>query len=204
MPSGRGATTGPALAVHVTDADGNAVAGANVAFAVPGSGASANLSATSATTDSDGNASVTATANAIAGGYSVSASIDGSTQTAFVLTNVPGPAAMIVITGGTPQSAVVNRAFAMPLAVRVTDAEGNAVAGASVTFEPPANGASAVLSSTAVSTDANGDASVTATANAVVGAYSVTAMVGGVGTPVTFMLTNTIDAAEVIFANGFD
>jgi hypothetical protein len=111
---------------------------------------------------------------------------------------------MIAITGGTPQSAVVNQAFAMPLAVHVTDEEGNAVAGASVTFEAPVSGASAALSATAVNTDANGDASVTATANAIVGAYSVTATVGGVSTPVTFMLTNTIDAAEVIFANGFE
>jgi 5-hydroxyisourate hydrolase-like protein (transthyretin family) len=192
-----------ALAVHVTDADGNAVAGANVQFAAPASDASANLSSASAMTDGDGNASVDATANAIAGGYAVVASVGGA-QATFALTNVAGPAAAIAVTSGTPQSAIVNHVFVMPLAVHVTDAEGNAVSGANVTFTPPAEGASAVLSATTVNTDANGDASVTATANAVVGTYSVSATVNGVNTGATFELTNTIDGAEVIFANGFD
>ena len=193
------------LAVHVTDADGNAVSDVVVQFAAPVEGASANLSSTSATTDAEGNAAVNAGANAIAGSYDVLASIEsGGTQAMFALTNLAGPPATIDAASGTPQSAVVSHAFANPLAVHVTDAEGNAVANATVVFAVPADGASAVLSALSVVTDANGDAAVTATANSIVGDYLVAATLDESGATALFELTNTIDAADVIFTNGFD
>ncbi|HKE48166.1 MAG TPA: DUF3616 domain-containing protein, partial [Rhodanobacteraceae bacterium] len=191
------------LAVHVTDAFGNAAPNATVDFLVPAAGPGAVLSAMSAVTDANGDASVTATANTIAGGFFVAATV-GASQATFSLTNLPGPAALLTVTGGTPQSAVVGHAFAAPLAVHVTDAEGNAVTSANVAFAAPASGASAVLSATNVGTDANGDASVTATANATVGSYVVTASVDGIATPATFDLTNAIDSTDVIFQDGFE
>jgi hypothetical protein len=60
------------------------------------------------------------------------------------------------------------------------------------------------LAATSGTTDANGDVSVTATANAAVGAYEVTASANGVAATAVFELTNTMDPAEIIFANGFD
>jgi hypothetical protein len=161
------------------------------------------LSATSAITDADGDASVTATANAIAGGFFVAATL-GAEQATFSLTNIAGPAALVTATSGTPQSAIVGHAFANPLVVHVTDAEGNAVAGANVAFAAPTSGASASLSATSGATDANGDVSVTATANAVAGSYQVTASVNGVAATAAFALTNTLDPGDVIFASGFD
>jgi len=191
------------LVVHASDAFGNAAAGATIAFLTPAGGPGAVLSATSATTDADGNASVTATANAIAGGFFVAATLDAQ-QATFSLTNLAGAASNVVATSGTPQTATVGTAFANPLVVHVTDAEGNAITGATVSFTAPTTGAGASLSATSGVTDANGNVSVTAAANAAAGAYQVTASVNGVAAAAVFELTNTLDPSDVIFANGFD
>ena len=192
-----------ALAVRVTDADGNPIAGASVQYTVPSSGASAVLSAASAVTDSNGDASVSATANSIAGGYVVDAAI-GDVSASFALTNLPGPAAITLAIAGTPQSAVVNQMFGQLLKVQVNDADGNPVPNALVTFEAPVSGASAVISPSSVMTDMGGQAGVSATANAIVGSYEVTANVDGAAIPAVFELTNTIDTSDVIFADGFE
>ena len=70
---------------------------------------------------------------------------------------------------GSGQSTAVAPAFASPLVVVVNDSYGNPVPGASVTFAAPASGASAALTSSPATTAANGQASVTATANAFAG-----------------------------------
>jgi hypothetical protein len=81
------------LQATVKDLGGNPVAGVTVNFAVPGSGASATLSAASAVTNASGVASVTATANATAGSYNVTASVVGVvTPATFSLTNTAGAA----------------------------------------------------------------------------------------------------------------
>jgi hypothetical protein len=190
------------LAVRVTDADANPVPGVPVEFFAPASGPGATLSSQTVLTDADGAASVTATANTIAGEYHVAA-VATTLQTNFSLTNLAGSAAALTATGGTPQSAIVGQPFAAPLAVHVTDAFGNAAVGTDVTFTPPASGASAVLSSTVATVDANGNASVTATANAIEGTYTVTAGIAG-GATAAFDLTNTFDPSDVIFRDGFD
>lgn len=114
------------------------------------------------------------------------------------------PAAALALTGGTPQATPVGTPFADPLGVRVVDAYAHPVAGVTVTFTAPTDGASAVLSSTSVLTDADGRASVGATANAVQGDYVVGAHVVGVAGSVSFALHNGIDEADVIFRDGFD
>jgi len=90
------------LAVHVTDAFGNAAVGTSVTFTTPSSGASAVLSTTTATVDASGNASVTAAANAIAGSYDVTAGIDGGATAPFALTNTLDPADVIFGNGFDP------------------------------------------------------------------------------------------------------
>ncbi len=173
----------------ITDAGGNPVSGVTVNFAAPGAGASATLSAPSAVTDANGQASVTATANGTAGSYSVTASATGLTDVTFALTNTVGAATTLAITSGTPQSQTEGLAFADPLVVTITDASGNPVSGVSVGFGAPASGASATLSAATATTDASGQASVTATANNTAGSYSVTASATGL-TSGTFALTN--------------
>ena len=193
-----------ALQVTVRDAGTNPVAGVTVTFAVPASGASAALSSTTATTNAAGIASVTATANATAGGpYNVTANAAGvATPVNFVLTNTAGAATSATPTAGTPQSAVVSLAFAMPLRVTVRDAGGNPAPNVTVMFAAPSSGARAVLSAGSAVTDNLGNASVTATANTTAGAYNVTANAAGVATPATFALTNTAGAAVAAAPTG--
>jgi len=202
--AGVGQAFAAALVAHVADADGNAVEGAEVAFAAPSGGASAVLSPAAARTDAQGDARIVATANALAGRYVVVAQVAGVPAIAtFELANTAGPAATVAAAGGTPQDALVNRPFALPLTVRVSDANGNAVAGAQVRFSAPAAGASAALSAAAATTDAGGLAQVAASAGGVPGAYVVEATVDGVAAAARFALENRLDAADAIFRDGF-
>ena len=191
------------LALTVTDAFGNPLSGIAVTLTVPGSGASATLATTSTTTDAFGRISIGATANGVAGSYLVTANIAGiGSPTTFALTNLAGAPAVFAFTGGATQSTLVDTAFGDALGVRITDALGNPIVGAPVTFSSPANGASAGLSSTTALTNAAGEASVTATANTIAGAYGVTASSGSLAS-LGFALTNTPgDAANVIVDGG--
>jgi hypothetical protein len=94
----------------------------------------------------------------------------------------------VTATSGGSQSAVVGKAFANPLKVTVKDPFGKPLGGVTVTFTAPSSGASAVLSSRSKVTASNGTATITATANATAGSYSVTAKVDGAS--VSFPLTN--------------
>jgi hypothetical protein len=72
----------------------------------------------------------------------------GGTYDAFVTKlSVPsaGPAALITVAGGSPQSTVVHTAFGTALQAKVTDTAGNPVAGVTVTFAVPGSGTSATL-----------------------------------------------------------
>jgi hypothetical protein len=198
-----GGTFSP-LVVVVEDAEGNLVPGALVTFAAPGSGASSTLSSSTATTGSNGQASITATADTVAGSYTVTATVSGvATPVSFSLTNVVGAPASVTVVSGSGQSAAVGAGFASPLVVVVTDSYGNLVPGASVTFAAPAAGASASLTPPSATTGANGQASVTATANTIAGNYIVTASVTGVTTPASLSLTNNPGApASVAVVSG--
>ena len=102
----------------------------------------------------------------------------------------------ISATAGTPQSAVINSAFATALKATVTES-GNPQNGVSVTFTAPASGASGTFpgpSATAVaSTNASGVATAPAfTANGTVGGpYNVIASIGTSLPTASFALTNT-------------
>jgi hypothetical protein len=93
------------------------------------------------------------------------------------------------VVGSTPQSTNAGSAFANPLAVTVTaDNPAEPVDGGVVTFAAPATGASAALSA-ATAVIANGQASITATADATPGRYTVTASAFG-ASPAGFVLSN--------------
>ena len=104
----------------------------------------------------------------------------------------PVPASGVLsLVSGTPQTAALNTGFGLPLKVKVIDTAGTPVHGVMVTFTPPGSGASAALSATTATTDCNGEASVTATANGTAGSYVVSAAAGGISGTATFDLTNS-------------
>ncbi len=196
------------LVVLVTDDFGNPVAGEDVDFTVPTTGASASLSGI-LTTDASGTVSVVATANAVTGSYVVAASVAGlATSAEFHLTNVLGGDVVMDPPGDEDQNAQVDTVFRCALAVQVTDS-GLPQGGLTVEFAAPATGPSAILSDGVTSgstvqavTGLNGVALVKATANDIAGSYEVTATLLGSGAPpVVFELTNL---ADLLFANGFD
>lgn len=185
------------LIATVRDAGNNPVSGVTVTFVAPATGARGTFAGgvNTATTTAAGVAtSAVFTANGTIGSYVVSASVAGvATPANFALTNTVGPPASIVATGGTPQSTLVNTAFASRLIATVRDAGGNPRSGVTVTFTVPASGARATFAggvNTAVTTAAGVATSAALTANATAGSYSVTASVAGVAAPATFALTN--------------
>jgi CSLREA domain-containing protein len=99
----------------------------------------------------------------------------------------------LVIAGGNNQSAVVNTAFASPLAVMVTaNAAGEPVNGGRVTFTPPVSGASSTIAGNPATIASGLATSGTVTANAVTGGpYQVSANASGATAAVNFALTNT-------------
>ncbi len=208
-----GSSFGTALAVKVVDSHSNPVSGVSVTFTAPASGPSGtfatcsggNATAETCTVTSNTSGVATAstlTANSTVGGpYSVAATSGALTAVDFSLTNNVGSASSMAATAGTtPQSAVVNAAFATPLEVKVTDAGSDPVAGVAVTFTAPASGASgtfatcaggnATAESCTVTTNGSGDATASVfTANGVAGAYQVSASSSGLANA-TFALTN--------------
>jgi hypothetical protein len=112
----------------------------------------------------------------------------------------------IVASAGTPQSAVAGTAFAMALQAVVTNASGNPVSGATVTFTAPVSGASGTFGGVATATaTTNADGVATApafTANATAGSYTVTAGVAGISTLASFNLTNTAVSGGSLSVSG--
>lgn len=195
------------LAATVKDSGGNPVSGLLVTFNAPASGASGTFacSGNTAITNSAGVAtSPTFTANSIAGKYSVTATASAlTTNPGFVLTNKPGPPASITATAGTPQTTTVNTAFPIQLAATLTDAFGNAISGATVTFNAPASGAGGTFAggvNTAITNSLGVATAPVFTANTVAGTYTVTATVGTHTTSPGFTLTNQPGPAAFISA----
>lgn len=183
-----GTQFGMQLQATVKDSDSNPVAGVTVTFTAPGSGASAifpggNIAVTSVS----GVASVIASANSVAATYNVAATVVGvATPANFALTNTVGQPQQIIINSGTPQTATVTTAFALPLAVKIEDFGGNPVPGVTITFTPPSTGASGTFTggNTAVTNSSGIATSGTFTANATSGGpYNVLASLPSVGSP---------------------
>jgi hypothetical protein len=135
-------------------------------------------------------------ATAVAAGQTnITAALGSVTSNSFQLTVVPGTAAGISVASGSGQSATVGAAFAGQLQALVKNGGGDAVPNAQVTFTAPSNGAGGTfangLASYTTTTNSAGIAtSLTLTANATAGSYSVTAAVTGVTTTASFSLTN--------------
>jgi len=115
-----------------------------------------------------------------------------------------GPPAVIAVVQGSPQAAVVTTPFGFLLQVTVSDASGNPIRDATVNFTVPASGASATLSAASATTDANGSAAVSASANTHAGSYLVFATVAGTNVSASFSLSNVAATPAHFAATGGD
>ena len=136
------------LHARVVDGSGQPVEGARVTFAIgtAASGAGASFVGGSAQamglTDVNGVAtSPGILANKVSGAFTVTATAPGAPEAVFALTNVAARAASIVVGAASGSAATVGTRFAVPLAVTVTDKDGNPVARAKVVFTAPKQGA---------------------------------------------------------------
>jgi hypothetical protein len=199
------------LAVKVTDAYGQSIAGIAVEFAVAntsGAGAAFGGTTTVATNASGVAAAPALLANTAAGSFTVEAWVTGvSTPVTFTLANTAVAAASITPGRGTPQSAPVGKAYSTTLQALVTDIYGNPVPGATVTFAVVPNGSAGGQfagrrSVTAITNSVGLATAPVLTANSTVGSFTVTAAVGGVGTTANFALNNTVAPAKIQISAG--
>jgi hypothetical protein len=196
------------LAVNVLDPYGAPVPGADVNFTiVPSSGVATNSAGasfvgggTAATAQTTGTGTATSpllVAGSTAGTFSVQVSVSGVSKLAvFTLTDLASAPYTISPGAGTSQESQLGADFAIPLAVTVTDVNGNPVSGARVTFTAPTSGPSGVFAghgpSVVVTTTSKGVAVAPSfSANSVPGGYIVTAHVPGLASLATFAMVNT-------------
>jgi hypothetical protein len=129
-----GAPLATQVRVRVLDRLNAPVVGAAVSFAVTLGGGT--VSSAAATSGGDGTAATTWTLGpSVTTGHEVTATVAGlSTPVRFTAIAVAGPPASVVPTGDNNLIAFAGGSLSPPPAVRVVDAFGNPVAGASVTF----------------------------------------------------------------------
>jgi protocatechuate 3,4-dioxygenase beta subunit len=177
------------------------LAGVTVNFDGPGSGAGGIFAGSGSReayvgTDSQGVATAPPfTANFTVGTYAVDAHSDYGSVELSLSNTANGLPSAIAATGTSSQEAPVNGSYGEPLQARVTDANGNPVQGANVTFAilPGTTGASAnvIGGQPSATTDSNGVAtSPPLIANALPGRFTATASTGGVSTVATYTLDN--------------
>jgi hypothetical protein len=135
-------------------------------------------------------------ANSTAGRFTATAAVTGIAKpVSYALENVAGAAATITAGAADGQATAAGSRFPIRLAVTVTDADKNVVAGVLVTFRAPAHGPGGHFARTArivrVRTNADGVAVAPPfVANATPGGYVVTAAVAGSKSRAAFALVN--------------
>jgi hypothetical protein len=167
----------PVPVIRVTDQRGGAVQGVRIVFHVgPGGGVVANASV-----DTDGFGLATAgqwTLGTAVGVHSLTARSGRGPSTTFTAGAEAGPIDQVLRVSGDAQSAAVGEELLQPLVVRVTDAFGNPVPHAAVTFTVTSGGGR--LDAGTALTDGFGLASSGAwTLGSEPGAQEVTAQSGG-------------------------
>src|SRR5207302_1256881 len=200
-----GTAVGAPPSVIVKDANGNPVVGVAVTFAVaPGNG---TITGGSQTTNTSGVATVGSwTLSATAGANTLtatSASLAGSPVT-FTATGTAGAAATMAKSSGDNLTGQVATRLQTPHVVLVSDANGNPVAGVSVTWAA-ASGGGSVDPVTSI-TDANGHAQTFRTLGILIGTQTTTATatIAGKDTTVTFSINATAAGASQMTAAGGD
>jgi len=187
------------------------LAGVSVNFDAPGSGASGIFASSGSReayvgTDSQGMATAPSfTANFTVGDYTVDAHSDYGTVGIDLSNTANGLPAAIAPEGSSTEEAAVNTQYAQPLQVRITDANGAGVQGATVSFAvvPGATGAGATFlggGPASAVTSADGVAtSPPLLANGVPGKFAATASTDGLSSVAMFALDN--HAAAMTLSN---
>jgi hypothetical protein len=177
--------------VMVRDQSGNPMSGVPVGFNVGSGGGS--ITGAAAVTNSSGVATVGSwTLGAAVGTNTLVASTGSLTPVTFTAITTAGAAASITKSAGDAQTAPVGSAVPIAPSVIVKDANGNLVAGASVTFAVTTGGGS--VTGGVQTTNSSGVATVGGwTLGSAAGANSLSASVGSV-TPAVFTATGTIGA----------
>ena len=180
-----GAAAAAPLVVEVRDAQGGAVQGTDVTFAVATGPTGTTVTPTAATSDPQGRAQTILTAGPTAGAITVTATAPGLTGSpvtfnATATTSVGVPAS-VTANSAVTQSATVNTAVAAPPSVVVRDANGTAVPSVGVTFAVTGGGGS--ITGATQTTNSSGIATVGSwtvgqTAGAIAGVNTLTATVG--------------------------
>ncbi len=179
--------------VTVRDQNGNPLSGQTVTFTATGGG---TIGTRTVTTNAQGQAQTTFTLGTTAGAQTVTATVNGvSTPATFTFTGNAGAASQLVVTSGNTQTGVVGVALTNPLVITVRDANGNPVAGQTVTFATTGGG---TLATPTVTTNAQGQAQTNFTLGNTAGTQTVTATVNGVTTPASFTFTGTAAVASSI------
>jgi Big-like domain-containing protein len=191
------------VTVRVTDTKDRPVQNQQVTFA-PGDANSGQPVPTSATTNADGRAGAKWVLGPVAGSQTVVAKAVGNgapaslsvTFTATASSSVP---AKLEKSAGDGQHAQAGTAVATAPAVKITDPNGNPVAGVGVTFQVTGGGGT-VVPTTPVATNASGIAAATSwTLGAVAGPNQLTASVaasGVTGNPAVFTATGDVGGAN--------
>lgn len=176
---------------QLQDANGNAVAfGGSVITASITAGGGTLTGGTVVTTASNGAASFTTLSIAgTIGPRTLTFSSPGLTSATASVTLTPGPAAAVAVNSGNNQSAVVGAAVTTAPSVKITDADGNAVAGVAVIFAVASGGGS--VNGSSQTTNAAGIATVGSwTLGTTLGPNTLTATAAGLfGSPITFNAT---------------
>jgi adhesin/invasin len=187
-----------APSVRIEDANGNAVAGVSVTFAVASGGGS--VAGGTQTTDAAGIATVTSWKLGTAVGTNTLTATSGAAAVTFTATATAGLPATVAKTAGDAQSGVAGSAVAIVPTVTVTDAYGNPVANVPVTFTATGNGS---VAGSPATTDASGVATLTSwTLRTTAGPDTVTATVSGI--TATFTATATAGAPANLTKSGTD
>lgn len=181
---------------QVKGADSLGIAGIPVRFtAVTAGGA---VRDTLVLTDLQGRARTRAKLDTVAQTYTFTATALGTGLPArsFSATATAGAAATIAIAGGNGQVDTIGKTLGVPLSVRVRDAFGNGVGGATVVFTRIFG--TGVVGSDSVTTAVDGDASTSYTLGSVAGVDSIQALLAGTSATVVFTSTATAGAATAI------
>ncbi len=192
--------TDTAPGVLITDAFTNPVSGVAVTFAITGGGGA--IAGGAQVTNAAGKARATSwTLGAAPGANTATAAAAGLTTLSFSATATVGAPSTLVIVAGNAQTAPAGSAVPIAPRVQLTDAIGNPVVGAAVTFAVTAGGGSVTGAST--STDAAGFAQVGSwTLGTTAGVNTLQVATAGVA-PVNIVATGTPGApAALVIVSG--
>jgi uncharacterized protein YjdB len=186
-----------AFVVKAEDASGNVVSGASITFGAP---AGASVSPVITTTDATGEAQTQLTAGSTAGTETFTATLTGTTTSVQVTETVtPLTVTLLRAVSGAGQSSNPSKVLPLPLVVQALDSAGAPVAGATITFKAPTGGSS---SPTTVTTNAQGEAQVTATLGPATGTQVFTAASGAASVTFSETASSTTTGEKITIVSG--